>query len=95
MKPTLPDGMTVKIFHYRRFDLLDGVAYLTRGEAKNLGIEAPPLSKGGITHAVVFNGDEIVPNVLGVAECSNRENYSKSKGRSIAVGRAIKQMQEV
>ena len=43
--------------------------------------------KGGKTIAVL--GDEDIPYVYGVAHCSDNDNYDKSKGRSLATGRAF------
>ena len=92
MKQELPEGTVVKIGHGRRVDGQVGYWYRTTGKDGHLrswkenGYQPSP--RGGRTGCTVIlpNGDK----VIGEAECSHRDNYSKKLGRDIALGRALK-----
>jgi hypothetical protein len=56
------------------------------------------LPKGGRTRCKLYRQGQD-PNVdrpvaVGIAECSRHDNYDKKIGRTIALGRAIKQAQK-
>lgn len=48
-------------------------------------------SKGGMTTATVYDGEEIVAQ--GIAVCSPFDNFSKVSARTIALGRALKALE--
>jgi len=50
------------------------------------------LPRGGETEAVIFLGDEEI--VRGVAVCNPIDNYRKSIGRDISLGRALKALED-
>lgn len=79
--------------HYRYFDnehnenilmrFSDTLKPYTRGEMK-----WQPTCKGGLTecHLILTNSQDIV----GIAECSLKDNFNYRLGRAIAYGRAMK-----
>lgn len=52
-------------------------------------LKGAPAAKGGMTLVDVVDGEG---NVLaqGAAPCSKKDNYDRRKGRTIALGRALK-----
>lgn len=77
----------VKIVHLRRY--AGYFDYFTVGGFKrdHPTTQTAPLSRGGMTVAQVrVDGKDF----LGIAECSELDNYSKAIGREMALGRAIK-----
>jgi len=83
---TLPDNATVKYQHYRLtpdHNLMP--AHLCRA------LRLPMRSQGGLTIATLAWEGHII---VAQAECNDRDNFSKSIGRNIARGRAIKKLYE-
>lgn len=82
----------MRFSHGRRIEGKIGLWYRTKGKRGDL--KAWPLAgltpspRGGLTQCRVTlpDGTEIV----GTAECSDRDNFSKKIGRDIALGRALK-----
>lgn len=81
---TLPDKARVKISHYRK---------TPKGELlpsyfiKQIGLEVQP--QGGMTLATIEYEGLIY---IGAAECNEKDNFSKTIGRNIAQGRALKKL---
>jgi hypothetical protein len=73
----------VKYIHQRRWseptkeELLNGIYYHIK-------------PKGGRT--IAFIGDEEKPIEYGLAECSEKDVYNKTLGRTIATGRLLKRL---
>lgn len=86
MKWELPEGATVKVKHFRRVG--DDPNFLTMYDIRESGLTPSP--QGGRTEAVVKTVDG--REALGVAECSNLDNYNRTIGRLIATGRALKEL---
>lgn len=76
----LDDGKIARVLHER--------TYLVReGEDDEL------LPWGGRTTVEIFADEKAVePLAVGVAECSEFDNYNRKIGRNIALGRALKQI---
>ena len=84
MKPALPEGAVVRVSHLR---VIEGTTIkLTRDQARREGLKVA--GKGGVTNVEIQYADGTVSH--GTARCSPLDNYSKSKGRMIATGRALK-----
>lgn len=81
----------IKVFvtHFRKFQ--DYFYFLTRWEGKELGLGSP-LSKGGVTEAIVVDGDGKIL-ATGMASCCPKDSYNKKIGRDIATGRALKKLE--
>jgi hypothetical protein len=79
MKPQLPEGYIAKYTHVRQFEKIGGQVYMD--------------PRGGMTRCRILDeeGNEVVTSV---ARCSDEDNYCKSTGRNISLGRAIKQLQK-
>jgi hypothetical protein len=75
----LPPGVTVRYYHHRRY----------RTSADGLVVEPT----GGWTHAVILDAEHNAV-ATGVADCHRRENYCKRLGRTIALGRALKALDD-
>lgn len=81
---SLPDKARVKITHYRK---------TPRGELmptyfiKQLGMSVQP--QGGMTVAAIEYDGLLF---IGAAECTDKDNFSKTIGRNIAQGRALKKL---
>lgn len=80
--------MTVKYAHYRRIQG-SPYLYLRRHQWKADGLQPDP--RGGITTATITLEDG--QTFTSSAICSDKDNYSKSIGRQIAFGRALKRAQ--
>lgn len=63
----------------------------TYDDVMNL-FEMTPYPKGGITEITVEFELGVVAK--GVARCSHKENYNKEKGRSIALGRLLRNFKD-
>jgi hypothetical protein len=88
MTPVLLEGAEVTIHHLRRFE---GIAtLLTRDRGMRLGL-GRPLPKGGVTVAEITTTEGVLAR--GWARCSQLDNFSRSKGRLIATGRALKNLE--
>lgn len=85
MKREIPEGMTVRVSHLRRFPGVSG--YISKRAMHG----AIPESKGGMTIASVWEDGVLMAG--GFARCSIMDNYSKRIGRDIALGRALKQLE--
>lgn len=80
----LPEGARVKVSHFRRYGSLD----LTKHEAMLMKITRAAEAKGGQTVVwIEFAGGT---KSYGHAWCSPLDNYDRRKGRTIALGRAMK-----
>lgn len=81
------EGVEVRFTHMRR--ARDGEFVHPYDMRQN---RLQPLPTGGFTLARVNlpDGEQIV----GVAECSQRDNFCKKIGRDIALGRALKQLEK-
>ena len=84
MKWPAPEGATIKVKHLRR-SLEGPEPMMTTHELKESGLTPHP--QGGRTEVVVELDGK---TSLGVAECSERDNYNRAVGRYIATGRALK-----
>lgn len=93
MQPKIPEGYEARVYHLRVFaNPLTGEpsgVLMTRGQARMRGVTEPPLSKGGITVVEIISPAGHMVST-DTAACSPLDNYSKSKGRLIATGRALK-----
>lgn len=87
----LPEGAKVKITHFRVCGECDEVhpAGLYRRE----NCTQDMLPRGGRTRAEVLLPDGRI--VTGEAHCSTLDNFSRKRGREIAIGRALKEAQAV
>lgn len=74
------DGYTIRFTHQRIFD--DGVIG-TRYEYK----DALPEPSGGVTTAVIYDSDGNY-RAAASAVCSKKDNFNRTIGRDIALGRA-------
>lgn len=82
---TVPEHLTVRYSHVRNWKVemtfkMDG------------GVRRYIDEKGGTTVATILDGDKIVAR--GRAKCHPRENYNKRLGRAIALGRALKALED-
>ncbi len=86
MIPELPTGARVKITHFRMCS--DCEAIHPAGLYRRDGLTDRMLPKGGETRAEL----ELVDGrrFHGKARCSNLDNFSRKRGRDIAIGRALK-----
>lgn len=77
MTRQVPDGLRVRYTHFRETEDDHGIVILPRG---------------GQTLAVLLDGsgEEVV---RGYSRCHPRENFRKSIGRAIALGRALKELE--
>ena len=99
MKHDVPEGVTVKFAHGRR---VEGDWGLWHRKKENWGRWHPEATTDGLrTHTsgeISSHGGKTTCSltfpdggtIWGVAECSNRDPYSKKIGRDIALGRALK-----
>jgi hypothetical protein len=78
MRPTLPEGHTVR-FHHQRY----------HKNAYKIGSKAIVDPKGGSTLAVVRDAEGIIV-AEAEARCSRKDNFTKRIGRDISLGRALK-----
>ena len=88
MQPTIKtlrqSGYKVRVIHarvYKPFKKISGTYYEMS-------------ARGGSTTVQITTPDKQY-NVEGVAECSDKDNFSKKTGNFIAVGRALKQLTEI
>ena len=95
MQREIPEGAEVTFFHGRRVDGRVGTWYRSQGERGDLNVWTEeglaPSPRGGHTTCQIKlpDGSEVV----GVAECSQLDNYSKKIGRNISLGRALKRLE--
>jgi len=82
MSPVIPAGVKVFFTHYRKFPGM--IDFYTRGELPGF----PPEPKGGLTEARLVSNGRII--AMGYADCSTKDNFNKAVGRNIALGRALK-----
>lgn len=75
--------MRVAVVHRRWSD--DRRAFGTTDELRRIG--KAPHPKGGVTVALATSGDR---SFRAEARCSDRDNFSRKVGRTIAVGRLAK-----
>lgn len=77
------------IKNIRNTEDIEHCAFITGGDTE---IAFP---RGGITVAMIFfeHGGEFL-YVAGMAHCSIKDNYNRSIGKNIALGRAIKKLRE-
>jgi hypothetical protein len=93
----LGNGLVAKVKHFRKEDCPRGPGGLwTRAALRQAG--RPIASKGGATVVELYLAGE-EPNQMtfvgqGSARCSDRDNYSRRMGRTIALGRALKGTEE-
>lgn len=80
------NGKLVRVYHLRPGEM---VAVDGKEELRFF-----PETKGGTTRVELFDPDGEFPLAEGVARCSPRDNYNKRLGRTIALGRAIKMLNE-
>lgn len=76
-------GYTVKVSHKRNTQLKSGAS---RSAPTPHDFEVSP--RGGITKVEIVAPDQRL--FIGEARCSDLDNYNKSIGRNIAIGRALK-----
>ena len=78
-----PEGARVRVNHFRRAvgAELTAPAYVLR----QLGFE--PDGRGGVTVVSVQTSDG--RESIGVARCADTDNFSRRRGRDIALGRAL------
>lgn len=94
MKRQVPEGATVRFAHGRVVDGQVGTFY--RGKGKDGKLQSwreeglAPSPRGGVTSCKITLPDG--RETIGVAECSEKDNYSKKIGRDIALGRALAQL---
>jgi hypothetical protein len=89
VKRQLPEGATVKIKHFRRVgDGSEDDKLKTPHEIRVEGLTANP--HGGRTEVTITTTDG--REALGVADVYYRDNFSRSLGRQIATGRALKEL---
>jgi hypothetical protein len=88
MQPTIKtlrqSGYKVRVIHarkYKRVKKIDGDYYEL-------------FARGGSTTIQITTPDK-KHNVQGIAECSDKDNFSKKTGNFIAVGRALKELKEM
>lgn len=84
MKPTLPEGYTAKYKHIRH-------SYTLFPSVDRVRILSP---RGGETICFILNQENVVV-ANGTAKCSPEDNYNKATGRNIALGRALKSMEDI
>lgn len=72
------------------------VKYIHRRRPKTIGevegINFVPSERGGTTTARITIESDILDYIEGVAKCSNLDNFSKKRGRTIALGRLKKRV---
>jgi len=86
MKPRVPDGVEVRVSHLRLTD----AGYNTKKQAKEHGYTISTC--GGMTVARLLDPATEEIRAVGIAICRADENYNKRLGRTIAIGRAIKEL---
>lgn len=77
--------MEIKVYHYRK----TAGGQLVPSWDKDVYVILP---RGGETMVRVFDDDGTT--VSGIARCSDKDNYNKRLGRTIALGRALKRLRE-
>lgn len=76
-------GLAVRVTHVRRI----------KDVPTDVNVRPVFAAKGGFTQVQIVNDDgETVAE--GVALCSMKENYDRRKGRTIALGRAMKALKQ-
>lgn len=91
MRPQLPEGYTVKYRHRRM--TARGDMYSLGSYERGLGEFLSVSPKGGETEAKVYGPDDAVV-AIGVATCHERDNFNRRIGRDIALGRALKRLEQ-
>jgi len=86
MKPQVPEGAKIYIKHHRYTEENGEGILLPSKDIRESNLTF--LSKGGLTEVFVTlaNGTE----AAGYAICSDKDNFNRSIGRNIALGRALK-----
>ena len=90
--PDVPAGFAVRYKHHRVTDLVESPREL---DAQEPYLRVSP--QGGMTEAALYVAPvekDAKPVAVGVATCHPRDSYSKSAGRAIALGRAIKTIEK-
>jgi len=82
-------GNRVRVSHYRWYETSLGDELLAKYEIAQNNIEVVdgPFPYGGMTKIEITTPDG--ESLTGVAECSDRDNFSRKRGVAIALGRAI------
>jgi len=86
MNIRVPEGLEVRISHLRLTD----VGFNTKAAAKEHGYTLSP--KGGMTVVRLCDPATGEMRATGIAICSLHDNYNRRLGRTIATGRAIKEL---
>lgn len=85
MRPQVPEGHRVTYRHRRVAK--DG-QYIEGSDRL-----FAPAAKGGETEARVFGPDDSLV-AIGVATCHERDNFNRRIGRDVALGRALKRLEQ-
>lgn len=80
-------GYQVEVRHFRRITSSPGT--LPASVMRRLKMK--PYPRGGFTEVQILSGDELLG--LARSECSGKDNFNKKTGLSIALGRALKEME--
>lgn len=91
MKRQIPEDARVFVTHLRRWPGRPKHYLNTRYGARVVGNTDKPLAKGGATLVQIELGNG--RTVRGSARCSDLDNYDRGKGRMIATGRALAQLE--
>jgi hypothetical protein len=88
MQPTIKtlrqSGYKVRVIHTRNYKIVKKIS----------GDHCEILARGGSTTIQITTPDKKY-DAQGVAECSDKDNFSKKTGNFIAVGRALKELKEM
>ncbi len=80
-------GCEVRVSHFRPAPGLDPGRYFSRFDLARYDAKRSAFaSRGGLTFAVIVLPDG--HGFVGAAACSKRDNFSRKRGREIALGRA-------
>lgn len=100
MTPTVKQlrqaGYKVRVMHYRHVSGEENPisTYYIRLESKHDNLQAV-LPYGGITIVTIkLPIDDRFEEIVGIAECSRKEQFSYKTGLNIAIGRAIQSIKK-
>lgn len=86
-------GYTVKVSHRRPLLYHPEDEMFTRYDLKALSLKGDAFNpRGGHTRVTIIDVDATVAE--GLSYCSRKDNYSRRRGLQIALGRALKELDE-